>query len=61
MEGAADRARQKLSMTWWGAMMPHMKKPPEFHEFVGVQRKPRPHDWQGELAKWQAYAAAKGH
>jgi len=26
-----------------------------------VQRKPREHDWQGELAKWQAYAAAKGH
>jgi hypothetical protein len=39
MEGAADRAQEQRAMIWWGAMMPHLKKPPEFREFVSP--KPR--------------------
>ena len=38
MEGAADRLRRERAMTWWGAMLPHLKRPPKLDEFVD----PRP-------------------
>ena len=39
MEGAAERMRVHRSHVWWGAMMAHMKKPPQFGEFVGDERR----------------------
>jgi hypothetical protein len=57
MAGAAERDSRARGLVWWGAMMPHMKKPPDFHEFTGL---PKPAtaapSWEAELAAWQAYA-----
>jgi hypothetical protein len=35
MGGAEERDRRAKALVWWGAMMPHLKKPPEFREFIG--------------------------
>lgn len=61
MAGAVERDRRAKALVWWGAMMPHMKQPPEFHEFTGLQRPQHKPDWQAELARWEAYAAHRGH
>jgi hypothetical protein len=37
MEGAVMRDQRDKSLVWWGAMMPHMKKPPQFRDFTGIQ------------------------
>lgn len=34
MTGAGKRHERERALIWWGAMMPHMKKPPGFKEFV---------------------------
>jgi hypothetical protein len=36
MEGAALRMRRERELVWWGAMLPHLKKPVSFEQFVGV-------------------------
>jgi hypothetical protein len=60
MEGAAELHKRERSLVWWGAMMPHMKKPPGFHEFTGVEKPARQSpDWQAELAAWESYTARK--
>ena len=38
MEGADLRAQNDRALVWWGAMMPHLKKPPAFDEFVKPRR-----------------------
>jgi len=35
MEGAAEKAKSDRAMIWWGAMMPLMKKPPDYEKFTG--------------------------
>lgn len=35
MEGAAMRLQREREMVWWGAMLPHMKKPVPLNKFVG--------------------------
>lgn len=35
MEGAALRLDRQREMTWWGAMLPHLKKPIDLQTFVG--------------------------
>lgn len=47
MEGAAERTRNERAMVWWGAMMPHMKKPPDFEKFVGI-----PPDRNERIRRW---------
>lgn len=37
MDGAALRHQRERSNVWAAAMMPHMKKPPSFQDFVGVK------------------------
>ena len=60
IEGAAKRIEREKAMIWWGAMLPHMKKPPTFSEFTGIKTaKLKGHDWEYELAAWKAYAATK--
>jgi hypothetical protein len=57
MAGAVDRDRRARALVWWGAMMPHMKKPPGFHDFTGIEKPaPRKRDWRADLAAWEAYA-----
>lgn len=31
----AERRRLARADVWWGAMLPHMKKPPQLREFIG--------------------------
>ena len=59
MDGAADRMKREKSMIWWGAMMPHMKKPPTFEDFTGFKTKAARSDWEAELSAWETYAAQK--
>lgn len=60
MEGAAERDRRAKALVWWGAMLPHMKKPVGFAEFTGVEDAPPPRpDWRANLAAWESYAARK--
>ena len=42
-------------------MLPHLKKPPRFDEFVGEARPVRPpgRDWRADLAAWETYAAMR--
>lgn len=35
MEGAALRIEREREMVWWGAMLPHLKKPISLKDFVG--------------------------
>jgi len=42
LEGAELREQRARSLVWWTAMMPHMKKPPSFEKFVGLQPKAPP-------------------
>lgn len=41
MEGAALRIEREREMVWWGAMLPHLKKPVELKKFVGHRDKPK--------------------
>jgi len=60
MDGAMDRIRHEKAMIWWGAMMPHMKKPPGFYEFTGTEKPVRKAvDWRAELAAWESYASRR--
>lgn len=34
MDGARDRAAEARALVWYGAMMPHLKTPPSFKDFV---------------------------
>lgn len=35
MEGAALRIQREREMVWWGAMLPHLKKPVPLKDFIG--------------------------
>lgn len=35
LRGAEARLRRERELTWFGAMLPHMKKPPTLDEFAG--------------------------
>jgi hypothetical protein len=37
MEGAELRHQRERALVWAGAMLPHLKKPPKFDEFVGAK------------------------
>jgi hypothetical protein len=50
MQGAAERARHERASVYWGAILPHMKKPPSFKEFV--DGKSTPHDVKSWSAAW---------
>lgn len=60
MEGARDRAAQARALTWYGAMLPHFKKPISFEDFV----RPKPARARQSRAELQmmcdALAAAWG-
>jgi hypothetical protein len=60
MDGAAERAKAERALVWWGAMMPHMKKPPSFDEFVQPSRKPKRQDPETLEAMFMALARAWG-
>ena len=61
MRGARARDRRRRALVWWCAMLPHLKKPPRFDEFVGEARPVRPpgRDWRADLAAWETYAAMR--
>lgn len=40
MDGAAERDRRDRAMTWYGAMLPYLKKPPSFDKFVTPDARP---------------------
>lgn len=48
MGGAAKRHQRDLAGIWAGAMLPYMKKPPSYAEFVGVtvDRTARTREWE---------------
>ena len=52
MEGALERARHERALVWWGAMLPHLKKPPQFREFVGGKTPDRRQDLRACIAAW---------
>lgn len=35
MDGAALRIERERELVWWGAMLPHLKKPVSLKDFVG--------------------------
>lgn len=35
MEGAALRLRRERELVWWGAMLPHFKRPVSLDDFAG--------------------------
>lgn len=39
MSGAEMRIERERAMVWYGAMLPHLKKPPSFDDFTGRKRK----------------------
>lgn len=58
--GAAKRIEREKALVWWGAMMPRLKKPPTFSEFVRparVQARQTPEELDAMCA---ALAAAWG-
>lgn len=60
MDGAAERDRRAKALVWWGAMMPHLKKPPEFREFVDPPRRSERQSPEILQAMCEALAAAWG-
>lgn len=48
MGGAWKRHQRDLAGIWAGAMLPHMKKPPTYAEFVGV-----PVDRATRILEWE--------
>jgi hypothetical protein len=47
-------------MAWYSAMLPHLKKPPSFEDFVGAKKMSAPRkNWEAELAAWRGYAARR--
>jgi hypothetical protein len=47
MEGAAEAWKSKRALVWWGAMMAHLKEPPDLEKFSGY----RP-DRREQLRRW---------
>lgn len=47
MNGARLRMRREREMTWWGAMLPHLKTPPSLEQFTG-----RPVDDRDRVARF---------
>jgi hypothetical protein len=35
MDGAAEKWKAKKALVWWGAMLPHIEKPPSLEQFSG--------------------------
>jgi hypothetical protein len=60
MDGAAARLRREREMVWWGAMMPHMKRPPTLERFVAPPRKVERQSKEIMQAMCDALAAAWG-
>jgi len=60
MDGAQERDRQARALVWWGAMLPHLKKPPSYQEFVSPRRKPVQQDPETIDAMLHALARAWG-
>ncbi|MCJ8138434.1 hypothetical protein [Falsirhodobacter halotolerans] len=40
MDGAEARLRRDRELTWWGAMLPHLKKPVPLEKFMGQKVDP---------------------
>jgi hypothetical protein len=49
MEGAGERWKAARALTWWGAMMPHLKDPPDLEKFSGYEP-----DKQEKVRRWLA-------
>lgn len=49
MKGAAARRKADIAMVWWGAMLPHLKKPVSLEVFVNGKE-----DSRASLAAWSA-------
>jgi hypothetical protein len=60
MEGAADRAKVDRAMVWYGAMLPHFKKPPSFDDFVSPAKRKERQDPEIMQSMLEALAAAWG-
>ena len=60
MRGAEKRQQIERANVWWGAMLPHMKKPPSFQQFVGQPGQPKRQTPQELQAMCDAVAAAWG-
>lgn len=41
MDGAALRIERERELVWWGAMLPHLKKPVPLRDFIGHRDVPR--------------------
>jgi hypothetical protein len=60
MDGAKERQKYDRAMAWYSAMLPHLKKPPSFEDFVGAKKMSAPRkNWEAELAAWRGYAARR--
>ncbi|WP_092886901.1 hypothetical protein [Roseicitreum antarcticum] len=60
MDGAAERQKRERAMVWCSAMLPHLKKPPKFEQFVNPKAKPKRQSPQQQQAMLGALAAAWG-
>lgn len=60
MEGAADRGKVERAMIWYGAMLPHLKKPPSFDDFVWPAKRKERQDPEIMQAMLEALAASWG-
>lgn len=55
MDGAAEAIEMRRREIWFGAMLPHLKKPPSIEEFTGKQSRSHLADC---LAAWDRVDAA---
>ena len=60
MDGAQERDRRERALVWWGAMLPYMRKPPSFGEFVNPPPKQVQQDPETLDAMLHALARAWG-
>lgn len=60
MKGAARRLEIERSHVWWGAMLPHLKDPPSFADFVCNTVQPKKQSPEELQAMCDALAAAWG-
>ena len=60
MDGAAERRQHERAMVWYGAMLPHFKKPPSFDQFVKPKARAKRQTPDQQQAMLTALAAAWG-